>query len=287
MTTVQQTGTVARPKFAVPKFSAFEWSVFATVTFLLGLAIFGPLIVPQSIYGSNILETLMPPSAEHWFGTDDQGRDVLWRVVAGAQISLLSSILIVVLYSLIGIVIATLATVGPRWVDEVLMRSTDIGLALPGLVVALGFAAAMGPSIQSGIIAMALTGWPMTARLLRTTMRQTMEQPFVDGARALGVSPARLMLTHVLPNSLDVLIVKWAGDINNTLLILASLSFIGVGAQPPSPEWGAMISAGRSTMSTAWWAVAAPGVAVAVTAIAFGLLGDILQTRRDPSLRKG
>jgi peptide/nickel transport system permease protein len=286
MSVTVQAGAAPARKRSIWTFSPFELAVFAVVIFLLLLAIFGPLVVPQSIYGSNILESLLPPSAEHWFGTDDQGRDVLWRVVAGAQISLLSSILIVVLYSLIGITIATLATLGPRWVDEVLMRGTDIGLALPGLVVSLGFAAAMGPSIQSGIIAMALTGWPMTARLLRTTMRQTMEQPFVDGARALGVSPARLMLTHVLPNSLDVLIVKWAGDINNTLLILASLSFIGVGAQPPSPEWGAMISAGRSTMSMAWWAVAAPGLAVAVTAIAFGLLGDILQARRDPSLRK-
>ncbi|WEK51606.1 MAG: ABC transporter permease [Candidatus Kaistia colombiensis] len=270
----------------LPYFALHEWLVFLTVAFLVLMALVGPALAPSGIYRSNILNALAPPSAEHWFGTDDQGRDVLWRVVAGAQISLLSSILIVVLYSLIGVAVATAATLGPRWLDEVIMRGTDIGLALPGLVVALGFAAALGPSIQSGIIAMALTGWPMTARLLRTTMRQTMEQPFVDGARALGVSPARLMLTHVLPNSLDVLIVKWAGDINNTLLILASLSFIGVGAQPPSPEWGAMISAGRSTMSTAWWAVAAPGAAVAVTAIAFGFLGDILQARRDPSLRK-
>jgi len=286
MTIVLDKAPARRARITVPAFSPFEWLVFIVVALLLLLSIFGPLIVPQGIYSSNMLETLLPPSAEHWFGTDDQGRDVLWRVVAGAQISLLCSILIVILYSIIGIVVATLATLGPRWVDEALMRFTDIGLALPGLIVALGFAAALGPSIQSGIIAMAVTGWPMTARLLRTTMRQTMEQPYVDGARALGVSTSRLMLRHVLPNSLDVLIVKWAGDVNVTLLILASLSFIGVGAQPPSPEWGAMISAARSTMSSAWWAAAAPGFAIAVSAVAFGLLGEILQTRRDPSLRK-
>ncbi len=151
---------------------------------------------------------------------------------------------------------------------------------------ALGFAAALGPSLQSGIIALGVTGWPITARVLRTTMRQTMEQPFVDGARVLGVSSTRLMLKHVLPNSLDVLIVKWAGDISFTLLILAGLSFIGVGAQPPSPEWGAMISDARGEMSEAWWAVAGPGAAIAINAIAFGLLADILQVRRDPSLQR-
>jgi peptide/nickel transport system permease protein len=286
MTLAVERVAAPRWKLPVPAFAPLEWLVFIVVALLLLLSIVGPLVVPQSIYSSNMLETLLPPSPDHWFGTDDQGRDVFWRVIAGAQISLLCSILIVALYSLIGIVVATLASLGPRWIDELLMRITDIGLALPGLIVALGFAAALGPSIQSGIIAMAVTGWPMTARLLRTTKRQTMEQPKVDGARALGVSTGRLMLRHVLPNSLDVLIVKWAGDVNVTLLILASLSFIGVGAQPPSPEWGAMISAGRSTMSMAWWVVAAPGFAIAVSAVAFGLLGEILQTRRDPSLRR-
>lgn len=284
MSTATENETAQR--WRMPRFSMLEWAVFLTVAVLLILAIFGPMFTPDSAYRSAITKTLLPPSAEHWFGTDDLGRDVFWRVIAGARISLLSSILIVMLYSLIGVVIATLATLGARWLDELLMRFSDIGHALPGLVVALGLAAALGPSIQSGIIAMAVTGWPITARLLRTTMGQTMEQPYVDGARVLGMSTGRLMLRHVLPNSLDILIVKWAGDINFTLLILASLSFIGVGAQPPSAEWGAMISAARGTMSIAWWTAAAPGAAIAVTAVAFGLLGDILQTRFDPSLRK-
>lgn len=266
-------------------FTAYEISVFVVVAALVLLASVGPFLAPASIYTSNMLMTLMPPSAENWLGTDDQGRDIFWRLVAGAQLSLFSTITVVVLYSAIGTLIATLATVGPRWVDELLMRITDIGMSLPGLVVALGIATVLGPSLQSGIIALALTGWPMTARILRTTMQQTMEQPFVEGARILGVSRTRLMLKHVLPNSIDVLIVKWAGDISYTMLILAGLSFIGVGAQPPSPEWGAMISGARSYMSIAWWAVAAPGVAIVVNAIAFALLADILQVRRDPSLR--
>lgn len=281
--------TIVAPALAKParkpRFSTYELTVFSVVAALVLLAAVGPLLAPGSIYTSNMLETLMPPSAEHWLGTDDQGRDIFWRLVAGAQLSLFSTVLVVFLYSLIGIAVATLATVGPRWLDELLMRITDIGLALPGLVVALGIATVLGPSLQSGIIALALTGWPMTARILRTTMRQTMEQPFVEGARILGVSRTRLMLKHVLPNSIDVLIVKWAGDISFTMLILAGLSFIGVGAQPPSPEWGAMISGARGYMSIAWWAVAAPGAAIVINAVAFALLADILQVRRDPSLQ--
>ncbi|AWC21176.1 putative D,D-dipeptide transport system permease protein DdpC [Aminobacter sp. MSH1] len=266
-------------------FSAFEIFVFSLVVALLAIAIFGPLLAPDSIYSSDIANSLMPPSAANWFGTDDQGRDVFWRLIVGAQTTLLSAFLVVTLYSLIGVTLATVAAAGPRWLDEALMRVTDIGLALPGMIVALGFAAAMGASLRSAVIAMAITGWPITARMLRGIMRQTMEQPFVAGAQVLGVSKWRLMTKHVLPNSLDVLIVKWAGDIGTTVLVLASLSFIGVGAQPPSAEWGATIASARGYVSTAWWTVVAPGAAVAITSIAFGLLGDIIQVRRDPSLR--
>ncbi|QOF74029.1 ABC transporter permease [Aminobacter sp. SR38] len=281
MTAIAQPATARRKE----GFSAFEIFVFTLVIALLAIAVFGPFLAPDSIYNSDIANSLMPPSAANWFGTDDQGRDVFWRLIVGAQTTLLSAFLVVTLYSLIGVTLATVAAAGPRWLDEGLMRITDIGLALPGMIVALGFAAAMGASLRSAIIAMAITGWPITARMLRGIMRQTMEQPFVAGAQVLGVSKWRLMTKHVLPNSLDVLIVKWAGDIGTTVLVLASLSFIGVGAQPPSAEWGATIAAARGYVSTAWWTVVAPGAAVAITSIAFGLLGDIIQVRRDPSLR--
>jgi peptide/nickel transport system permease protein len=266
-------------------FTLFETVVLTLVIALLAIAIFGTFFAPDSIYDSDIVNSLMPPSAENWFGTDDQGRDVFWRLIVGARTTLLSAFLVVTLYSLIGVAIATLAAAGPRWLDEGLMRITDIGLALPGMIVALGFAAAMGASLRSAIIAMAITGWPITVRLLRGIMRQTMEQPFVASAQVLGASKLRVMVKHVLPNSLDVLIVKWAGDIGSTVLVLASLSFIGVGAQPPSAEWGATIAAARGYVSSAWWTVVAPGLAVTITSIAFGLLGDIIQVRRDPALR--
>ncbi len=280
--------TVARstPKLRLPVVASLsEAIVFALVACLLVLALIGPMLAPESIYRSDILNSLMPPSAENWFGTDDQGRDVFWRLIAGTQQTLLSAFLVVTLYSLIGVTIATVAAASPRWLDEGLMRMTDIGLALPSMIVALGFAAAMGPSLQSAIIAMAITGWPITARMLRGILQQTMEAQFVAGAQVLGVSRWRLMTRHVLPNSLDVLIVKWAGDIGSTVLVLASLSFIGVGAQPPSAEWGATIAGARGYVSTAWWTIVFPGAAVAITSIAFGLLGDIIQVRRDPALK--
>jgi peptide/nickel transport system permease protein len=181
--------------------------------------------------------------------------------------------------------VATAATVGGRWTDETLMRATDITLALPGAVVALGFAAALGPSLRSAIIAMILVGWPPTARLLRGVMRETTALPFVDGARVLGVSRVRLTVRHILANSTDVLVVKWAADIGFTILVLAGLSFIGVGAQPPSAEWGAMVAEAKRYITTAWWAALIPGIAIAITAATFGLLGDLLQVRSNPLLR--
>lgn len=259
-------------------------AVYVLVGLVVAVAVFGPVVAPASIYDSNILDALQPPSAAHWFGTDQQGRDVLWRVIAGARASVLSSVLIVAGFSTIGVIVATLATAGGRWVDEILMRVVDAGLAIPPIIFALGVAAALGPSLPSAIIAMIATGWPYTARLLRGIMKETSQLPFVESARLLGVSRTRLMVRHVLPNSLDVLVVKWAGDVGNTILVLGALSFVGVAAQPPSAEWGAAVTAAKGDLSTAWWPALAPGAAIAITAIAFGLLGDLLQTRFNPDL---
>jgi peptide/nickel transport system permease protein len=271
-----------RPVLA--KVQGFDRIIFTVTALILLVAIFGPLVAPSSVYQSNILGSLGHPSLSHLFGTDEQGRDVFWRVVAGARYSVLSAMLIVAGYSVIGVVVATLATIGGRYVDEVVMRVTDAGLALPPIIFALSLAAVLGPSLRSAIIALIATGWPFTARLLRGIMRETMETPFVEGAMVLGMSRRRLLLRHVLPNSLDVLIVKWAGDVGNTILVLAGLSFVGVGAQPPSPEWGAMVTDAQGYISSAWWATVAPGVAVALTAATFGLLGDLLQVRLNPNL---
>jgi peptide/nickel transport system permease protein len=253
--------------------------VYTSLFLLVALAVLGPVFVPASANTSHILDALQPPSAQHWFGTDQQGRDVLARVLLGAQASLLSTVVAVAGFNAIAVVVATLATAGGSLVDQTLMRVVDSVLAMPPIIFALGLAAALGPSLKSAIIAIVLTAWPYNARLLRGIMRETMQKDFVEGARVLGVSKARLMLRHVLPNSLDVMIVKGAGDIGNTVIVLGALSFIGVGAQPPSAEWGASITTAQSQVTIAWWPAFFPGVAIAITAVTFALLGDIVQRR--------
>lgn len=258
--------------------------VAALVLMLLLIMIIGPFFAPD-VYQSDILNALEAPSRAHPFGTDEQGRDVLWRIVVGAQVTLPAAFVIILLYGSIGSAIAILAAFGPRWLDEALMRITDVALSFPSLVFALAVAAVLGPSTRSTIIALAVTGWPLTTRLLRGTIRQTMALPFVEGATALGVSRLRLMMVHIIPNAVPPLLIKWAGDVGTTVLAISGLSFIGAGAQPPSPEWGAMVSSAQGSMSHAWWAAFFPGMVIAITATIFGLLGDILHERTDPSIR--
>jgi peptide/nickel transport system permease protein len=244
------------------------------------LAIFGPLLAPSGqTTSSTIADAMQAPSAHHWLGTDDQGRDILWRIIAGTRDSLLSAIAIVAGYSVIGAAIAAAATFGGKLVDEILMRMTDAVMAIPTIIFALGFAAALGPGLNSAIIALTITAWPVTARMLRGEMRQTLAMPYIAGARVLGMSRWRLLVRHILPNSLDALIVKWGADVGSTVLVISSLSFIGVGPQPPSPEWGAMVSEGASYTMTAWWMAAFPGIAIAIVAVTFALLADIVQER--------
>lgn len=268
---------------AAGRFGLFDRIVIGTVLVVVVVALVGPWLAPYDPYRSDIINAFLPPALDHWLGTDQQGRDVLSRLLVGAQISLLASLAIVGLFALIGVIVATAATLGGRWVDQVLMRAVDVGLALPGMVLALGLAAALGPSVQSAIIALGLSGWPATARLLRTAMAETMTQPYIEGAEALGVSRARLLLRHIWPNAKDVLIVQWTMDIGVTIVVLASLSFLGVGAQPPTPEWGAMLTEASGQIGTAWWTFFAPAAAITITAFAFGLLGETLQMKSDQS----
>jgi peptide/nickel transport system permease protein len=254
--------------------------VIAVVALAVLVAVFGPLVAPSSqTTTSNILDAMRAPSAQHWLGTDDQGRDIAWRIVAGARESLLSALLVVAGYSVIGATIATIAAFGGKVVDEVLMRLTDAVMAIPTIIFALGFTAALGVGLKSAIIALIITAWPVTARMLRGEIRQTLAMPYVAGARVLGMSRRRLMFKHILPNSLDALIVKWGGDVGSTVLVITSLSFIGAGPQPPSPEWGAMVSEGANYITSAWWMALFPGIAIAIVAVAFALLADVIQER--------
>lgn len=285
MTTALIVSNINRTRKTWQRVSITDWVVIGLVAFIFATALIAPVIAPDSIYTPDVRNALLPPSAEHWMGTDALGRDVLWRVAVGTRTSLFSALLVVACYAVIGIFVATLASVGGKLIDDLLMRATDIIFALPVMVVGLGFAAALGPSLKSAIIAMILVGWPYSARVLRAVTRQTMVMPYIEGATVLGVSRFRLMVRHVLPNSLDIMIVKWASDVGLAVMLLSSLSFLGVGAQAPSVEWGAMVADARSFVATAWWTAAAPGLAITITVVAFGLLGDFIQQRRNPLTR--
>ncbi|MDR1798728.1 MAG: ABC transporter permease [Bifidobacteriaceae bacterium] len=250
------------------------------------IAIIGPWIAPHDPLTVDLSNALKPPSAAHWFGTDLNGRDVLSRVLAGARLTMSATAVVLAVTVVIGVVLGTLAAVGGRVVDEILMRVADIGLALPSIVLALGFAVALGPGLKSAVIAVAASWWPGYVRLVRTMVRETLGREFIEASRALGVSRWRLVRRHVLPNSLDLLYVQVTLDVAAVMLTISGLSFIGVGAQVPSPEWGAMISAAAANATTAWWALIAPGLAISVTAIAFSLAGDWLRVVRDPTLQE-
>lgn len=251
------------------------------------LAVVGPWVAPYDPYLVDLANALKAPSAEHWLGTDVNGRDVLSRVLDGGRTTLSATAIVLVITIVVGTAVGTLAALGGRVVDEILMRITDIGLALPSIILALGFAVALGPGLQSAIIAVAATWWPGYARLVRSVVREVRDAEYVEAARALGVGRWRLVRKHILPNSLDALVVQVTLDVAAVMLVISGLSFIGVGAQVPSSEWGAMIAAAGDNVTNGWWSLVFPGLAIAITAIAFNLSGDWIRVRRDPTLRDG
>jgi peptide/nickel transport system permease protein len=253
--------------------------------FIIGVAIFGPLIASGDPYTVNFAENLTAPSAAHWFGTDEAGRDVLLRVVYGARTTLSAVGIVLLIAASAGTLIGTLAAVGGRAVDEILMRITDIGLSFPPLVLAIGLSAAFGGGLSGAIAAIALSWWPGYARLVRTLVGDTENRPFVENARVLGVSRLRLLLRHILPNALDLLFVQITLDISFVAVTLSGLSFVGAGARPPSAEWGAMIYEGTQNISSAWWVAVFPGLALTLTAVSFSLLGDLMRSQLDPRVK--
>ncbi|GAB2842096.1 ABC transporter permease [Actinocorallia aurea] len=261
------------------RFPPLDRAAFATVGLLLLVVAFGPLLAPHDPYQVDLAKALLPPSGEHWFGTDGSGRDVLSRVLVGARPTILGSLTAVTLSALVGVAVAAVAALAPRWLDEALMRLCDIALSLPIMVMALGISVALGPSLRSAIIAMLLSWWPSFARLARAEMRTAMASTYVEAARITGVSKWRLMTRHVLPNSLDSVYVQVTLEIGGATLIMAGLSFIGAGAQPPSAEWGAMVETGSRFLTNAWWTAVVPGTVIALTALAFALAGDALRAR--------
>ena len=269
-----------RPAFGWP-----ERIALAVVVLAVFVAVFGPLLAPLDPYRVAQSDAFQPPGPGHWLGTDALGRDVGSRLLAGAQTTLLSAFVVVAVAAVVGTAVGTAAAVAGGWVEEVLMRICDVALSLPSIVLALGLAAVLGADTRSAVIALCLTWWPGYARLVRGVVRETLHSDFVAAARVLGVRTPRLVGRHLLPNSLDTLYVQTTLDVAAVTLVVSGLSFVGVGAQPPSAEWGAMIAESRGYVTTAWWTVALPGAAVAVVAIAFQLVGDAVRVRNDPTLR--
>jgi peptide/nickel transport system permease protein len=268
-----------------PKSTVERVSVALAILIIL-IAIVGVWLVPHDPLLIDFRSKLLPPSSEHWLGTDGSGRDVLSRLLAGARLTLSSTMAVIVSALLIGCTIGIASAFLGGAIDNLLMRLTDIWLGFPPLILALGFAAAMGASLEAAIWALVFSWWPNYARLCRMITRDILAQKYMASASALGVSTMRKVFRYVLPNAFDVLIIQVTLDISAVMLGISGLSFIGVGAQIPTPEWGAMISDGRSFVSNGWWIVVFPGLAIFLTALSFNVIGDMLRRELDPTSRR-
>jgi peptide/nickel transport system permease protein len=256
------------------------------ITILLILcAIFAPLLATHDPYVPQLMERLSPPSTAHWLGTDELGRDIYSRILYGTRLTLLIVGLVVVIAGPIGLLIGTASGYFGGWVDRLFMRITDVFLAVPKLLLALAFVAALGPGIVNAALAIILTAWPPYARLARAETLTVRSSDYVSAIRLAGASPMRIILRHISPMCMSSLIVRITFDMAGIILIAAGLGFIGLGAQPPSPEWGAMISTGRQFIFDQWWVAAMPGIAIFVVSLGFNLLGDALRDLLDPNLR--
>jgi peptide/nickel transport system permease protein len=248
------------------------------ILLLVVLAVFAPLIAPYNpLTQFTSARALQAPSLAHLMGTDEVGRDVFSRVVYGTQLSLLISFLILSFGMIIGIAVGATAALGGGIVDEVLMRVTDVFFAVPLLILGMAFVATLGPSVKSLVIAMSLAWWPSYARLIRGQLLSIKERTFVESARVIGNSSIRVTLRHILPQTFPELLVRATLDVGNVILIVSGLSFLGLGAQPPTAEWGAMIGDGRTFALSAPWLMLFPGLAIVFTILMFSMLGDGLR----------
>jgi peptide/nickel transport system permease protein len=250
---------------------------------LVFVAISAPLLsAGVSPLAQDLAQRLAPPSHAHWFGTDELGRDIYSRTIYGSRVTLTIVALVAVIVVPIGLAIGTTAGYLGSWTDVALMRITDIFLAFPRLVLALAFAAALGPGIENAVIAIALTAWPPYARLARAETAAIARSDFVAAVVLQGASTARILLRHIAPLCLSSVIVRLTLDMAGIILTAAGLGFLGLGAQPPTPEWGAMVSAGRDVILDQYWVATIPGLAIFVISLGFNLLGDGLRDVFDP-----
>jgi peptide/nickel transport system permease protein len=259
--------------------------VGCAILVIVVLALFGPWLAPQDPNAQDLINEFAPPSPSHLMGTDDLGRDVFSRVIVGTRYSLLAVVIVLSIALSVGILVGATAGYLGGVVDEVLMRVTDIFFAFPGIVLALALAAALGPSLTNGMLAIAAIWWPVYARLVRGQVLSVKNNSYVDAARALGVSGRSIVRRHLLPNSMAPVFVQLSLDMGNVLVTAAALSFIGLGAQLPTPEWGLMVSTDSQNILNAWWQSTFPGLAIFVTALVFNTAGDVMQEALLPQSR--
>ena len=264
----------------------------AIIVVFLILTAFGQQIAESrgAIYSPtapNIHARLQGPSTAHWFGTDDLGRDVFSRVLSGAKYSLGVAAIILVIAVTTGVFIGAVACYFGGIVDELLMRLTDMFLAFPALILAIAISASLGPSLRNAVIALSTVFWPWYARLVRGQVLTIKSRDFVEAARSVGVGGGRLLVRHIMPSAISVIVIQMTLDVGYAVLATSSLSFIGLGAQPPSPEWGTMISGARNFFRDAWWYITFPGLALTITVLGFNLVGDGLRDYFDPRTVSG
>jgi peptide/nickel transport system permease protein len=275
-------GAALRRALRTNKLMAFGLGL--AVLFVL-VAILAPLLAPfpdDAASAAHPTQALLGPSGEHWFGTDQVGRDIFTRVLYGARTSLRIAAVVLALSALIGVPLGIAAGYFGGWIDDVIMRVTDVFLAFPALLLSLALAAVLSPSVGNATIAIAATWWPWYARLARGAAKQVAARGYIESARALGVSPLRILARHVLPNATTPTLVQMSLDVGGIILTAAALSFLGLGAQDPTPEWGLMVSQGQGYLNTEWWFPVFPGAAIVLAALAFNLLGDGLRQVLDP-----
>ncbi|MBW1866450.1 MAG: ABC transporter permease subunit [Deltaproteobacteria bacterium] len=250
------------------------------------LALCADFLAPFDPIRLSLSERLQPPGWSHWFGTDEMGRDILSRVMFGARISLRIGFIVILVSGGMGSIIGAVAGYYGGRVDNIIMRLMDVILSFPSLVLAMALAAAMGPSLNNAIMAVAFVMIPKFARMVRGDALAVKEMQFISAARISGAGNGWIIFNHILPNCLNSVIVLATLTLGDTILIAASLSFIGLGAQPPTPEWGAMISVGRKFLMDQWWYATFPGLFILATVIGFNILGDALRDIMDPRIRR-
>lgn len=264
------------------KTNKMTWIGFAILFVIILTSLLAPVLTSYDPTKINIVEKFQGPSGKHWFGTDEVGRDILSRILYGARLSLGMGVLAIMITAAIGIVMGTISGFFGRLIDQIMMRIMDMILAFPTLILAMALAAALGPSLQNAMLAIAIVKIPVYVRLARSETLVLREKLFVKSAITFGIHPVRIILKHIVPNAISPVIIQATLDIGDAILMIATLGFLGLGAQPPTPEWGAMISIGWKYLLDFWWYPTFPGLFLFMSSCAFNLIGDGIRDILDP-----